>query len=139
MKISILILLCVLSGVLGRMGGSGRYPRQVRVIGIPLMLTIIAFFLGVHAWWALLLFCGLSIGAVSTYHDYLGADNFWVHGAALGLASFPLAVVTGHWWMLLLRVIVLAVWMGAWSLIWKNAVVEEYGRYFPLPVSMLLI
>ena len=139
LEIIISILACVPTAFLGRMGGSGRWPRQCRVVGIPLILTGLAYLHGVHSWWALIIFAGLSIGAISTYHDYIGHDNFFLHGACLGLASLPLTIITGHWLLLLIRVIACAVWMGVWSLIWTSDVVEESGRYAPLPLSILLV
>lgn len=143
MKILIILVCACISGVLGRMGGSGRYPRQCRVIGIPLLMAALAWILGVHSWW-LLLMIGAMIGAISTYWDFLAPeeqnrDNFFLHGFFIGLATFPIAIATGHWWMLLFRCLFLAVACGWWSAIMKWDVGEEFGRYFIVPFAFLLI
>jgi len=126
------------AGVLGRCGGSGNYPRQTRVVGIPLLMAGLAWILGIHSWWLLLMIPAM-IGAISTYHDYLGEDNFFVHGFVIGCATFPIALYNGHWWMLLFRCLLLAVACGGWSKVMKNPVVEEFGRYFILPLSLILL
>lgn len=140
-KILILFLLSGVSGVFGRMGGSGNYPRQVRVIGIPILLSVILWFLGVHNLIVLFLFCGLSIGAISTYWDFTfnKTDNFWIHGAFIGLASFPITIVNHNWELLLIRVLVIALYIGLVHLLVKNAVKEEFLRYMILPLTLLLV
>lgn len=140
-KLLILFLLGGLTGVAGRMGGSGNYPRQVRVIGIPILLSVILWFLGIHNLIALFIFCGLSIGAISTYYDTIfGYDNFWVHGFMLGLASLPITIlVTHNYGFLVARCLLLAVYMGVLHIYQTNAVKEEFLRYFILPISMWLI
>ena len=143
---NILLILCasLICAVLYRMGGSGNYPRQTRIIGVPFITYLLSFFLGVHSFWLFLAFV-LTIGAISTYWDFLWAkernfDNFWLHGWFIGLAAFPVALSTGHWWLFFIRCILLAVFMGIWShWIWKWDIAEETGRGFIVPATIWMI
>jgi hypothetical protein len=93
-----------------------------------------------HMLWALPLMVAATGGALSTYWDDLfGFDNFWFHGFVVGLASFPIAIITGHWWLFLGRAILLALWMGAWSAAISNADLEESGRYAPVGATLWLL
>ena len=137
--VSLATLLCA---ILYRMGGSGNYKRYFRVVFIPIILALLSFILGVKSLW-LLLMIPATIGAISTYWDEVpfnkGEDNFWMHGFFVGLAAFPIAIITGHWWLFIIRCLILAVWSGVWSLIWKWDVVEESGRLLPLVPTLLMI
>ena len=134
------LFVSIACAILYRMGGSGNYPRWTRVIMVPLATTLLAFLLGVHSWW-ILLSIPLTIGAISTYYDvlYKNFDNHWLHGLGIGLAAFPIAIVTGHWWLFAVRCILLAVLEGGWSAICKNGVVEENGRGFFIPATLWMI
>jgi hypothetical protein len=57
----------------------------------------------------------------------------------IGLSLAPIAWVTGHWLGFCLAVILSTLWMGFWSKILKWDVAEEFGRYFILPVVVLVI
>ena len=81
-----------------------------------------------------------TLGALSTYWDRLfGYDNFFFHGLVIGLASFPIAIVTGQWWMFAIRSLVLCLWMGIWSGITKDAGLEEAGRYSMIGLTVWMI
>lgn len=141
MKSILLTLLVSLAcAVMYRMGGSGNYPRQVRVVGVPFLTTLLAYLLGVHSWWLLLAFVAM-IGAISTYWDVIfnDWDNFWFHGFMLGVACFPIAIATGHWWLFGIRCVVLALFMGIWSYTWKWDIAEETGRGFIIPATLFMI
>jgi hypothetical protein len=139
-KIIIVIVFSVLSGVMGRMGGSGRFPRQVRVIGVPFIQTLLFFLFGVHAWWSLLISFGLTIAAISTYWDFLYKfDEFYTHGFFIGLSAFTIALVTGHWWLFAIRTIMLTVFIGVWSALISNTVWEESGRYTSIPLTAWMV
>jgi hypothetical protein len=127
-KLAIGILGIVASGILYRMGGSGNYPRQMRVIGCPTVLIALLWALfGFH--WVYLLTFGLSIGAISTYWDWLfGYDNFYAHGLGCGLAAAPLLYANVPVWIFLIRLIVCTVGMGVWSKLVKRDVPQEVGR-----------
>jgi len=142
-KLLFLLILCIFSGIAGRAGGSGRFNRLWRVIGVP-FLAIVAVWLcfGVRMayFWAYLLSFGLMAASVSTYWDFLfGYDEHFFHGFMIGLSLAPIAWVTGHWLGFCLAVILSTLWMGFWSKILKWDVAEEFGRYFILPVVVLVI
>jgi hypothetical protein len=79
------------------------------------------------------------IGAISTYHDYIGYDNFWLHGFVIGLATFPYAIASGHWWMFGVCVALYTVWMGFWSKVIDLDWLEEFGRYAIIPLGIYLL
>ena len=126
----LLALLSVIAAILYRMGGSGHYPRQARMVGVPLVTTLAVFFMGVSSPW-LVLCMGLSVGAISTYWDWTMKDksaNYFLHGFVYGLACLPLIACGVHWYAILIRSIVLAITMGVWCLIWQWDIAEETGR-----------
>lgn len=122
-----------------RIGQRWMWQSWVRDWLIAPLCALIAFWLGVHSWWLLL--CILATGgAISAYWDRLfGFDNFWFHGFVIGLAAFPIVLTTGHWWLFILRTLILAIWMGGWSAIFKNPHIEEAGRYFIVPSTLWMI
>lgn len=143
MKILLILILSVISAVFYRMGGSGRFHRLWRILGVP-ALTIVAvwacFGVKMAYWWVYLLSFGLMCAAISTYFDFLfGYDNFWFHGLMLGAAAFPIAYTTGHWLGFILRCAILSVFMGLWCKFWKWDIAEETGRGFACVVSVLLL
>ena len=151
MTIIISIIGGVLTALFGWMGGRGddyadyhHYPRWmfkswVRDWLIAMLCPLIAYLLGVHSWW-LVLCIPLIGGALSTYWDELfGFDNFWFHGFMVGVAAAPIAYATGHWALFLVRSLLLALWMGGWSAIWKDAHIEEAGRYFIVGSTIFMI
>jgi hypothetical protein len=138
MKILITIVLSVLAAILYRMGGSGRYPRQARMVGVPLVSILAMLVLGIHSWW-LLLCMGIMVGAISTYWDFInGSDSFWLHGLFVGLAMLPLIGVV-HWYAIIIRSLVLATFMGAWCKGWSWDIAEETGRGFSIVATMPLL
>lgn len=136
----IIILFSIACAVLGRAGGSGNYPRQVRVIGVPFLCTILAYILGCHNWLMLFLSMGLMIAAISTYWDFLfGYDNFWFHGFMIGVSAAPVAYASGYWLYFLLRVAVLTCFIGLWCKFVGWDVLEESGRYASLPATLWMV
>ena len=143
MGILITAALSVLAAAMYRMGGSGNYPKLWRKIVVP-VVTIMATWavLGVNlaSWWAYVLFFGLSVGAISSYHDYImGKDLFWLHGFILGLAGLPLLWVGVPWYAILARAVVLAVFMGVWCQVWEWDIAEETGRGFSIVATIPLL
>ena len=143
-KLLVLLLASCFSGVLYRMGGSGRYPRQVRVIGCPL-ISMGLLLTNIHpvnilGWLMFILSLGLSIGAISTYWDFLfnDEDNFFMHGFILGFALLPCMPFL-HWYSILFRAAILAIGMGFWSKWISKDVIEERGRGFILTATIPLL
>jgi len=150
-----LFLASCLSAVLYRMGGMGdegrkKFPNvpawffdsKARDIGCSLVTVGITGGLSLlpnSPWWAYLLSFLLLFGALTTYWDFLfGYDNFWMHGAMCGLAFAPFM-----WFdeplALGIRIAVLAILMGAWSAVVGKDWLEEGGRGFFLPITLVNI
>jgi len=125
------------------MGGSGNFPHQARVVGVPLlscgMLMLFDF-----RWW-IFLCIPLMIGAISTYWKKKGTDAKWwnwlLHGLGLCLAMLPYSIASGNWLGFALRLVVLPLVIVIWSEKIGNAVVEELGRgvTIMLTIPLLLI
>jgi len=146
MKIILLLMLAFGSGVLGRMGGSGRFNRLWRVVGVPILAIMavwLCFGVKMAFWWAYLLSFGLMAASVSSYWDFCpwnrGEDNFFQHGFMIGLSLAPIAWVTGHWLGFGLAVALSTLWMGIWSKWISYDVLEEFGRYFVVPLVVLVL
>jgi hypothetical protein len=103
------------------------------------LCALTAVLLGVHSW--IVIFSIPLIGAaLSTYWEPLfKRHNFWFHGFMVGVACFPIALVTGHWWMFVARSLLLALWMGGWSALISDADGEEAGRYFIMGSTLWMI
>jgi len=96
-KAPVIAIGAVIGGILYRMGGSGNYPRQVRIIGVSalsvLILAILKWEIGLWLCLAYFVSFGICIGALSTYWDFLfkDVDNFYMHGFMIGLSYIALA------------------------------------------------
>lgn len=155
MNYLLMLPFAILSGVFGRMGGSENYNSNWRDIGINLLHVIFLFFTVnwiAPVWlWLLIVYFGLFKASISTYWDFLfGFDNFWMHGFMLGLSAFVICFITGHWWLMLIRSIGLALFMGIWYLWhptkiklfginWNGAQIEEFGRYAVLTATLPMV
>lgn len=140
-KIFVWLLATLLCAGLYRAGGYGKpFKTWMRDWIIPVILyASIAFFcvpkhfLG----WIMLVLAILPTGAaLTTYWDKLfgGKDNFYMHGFMVGLGAFPLFWYGSHWYLILIRAIILAVFMGLLNFFankyqWKHSDwIEECGR-----------
>ena len=86
----IIFLLACISAYLYRLGGKESYNTKFRDLGVPVVATIALWLLGVKSW-LLILHFGLLFAALTTYYDSIfGKDNFYAHGAGIGLAVIPL-------------------------------------------------
>jgi len=136
----LVILNSILCAFLGRMGGSGNYPRQTRIIGIPFFCCLQAYLMGMHQIVPLIALFGLLVASVSTYWDFLlKEDNFFVHGFFIGLSLGSITYVTHQWWMLFIIIPVFTLWIGIWSEKVWNVVWEEAGRYWIIPIAIWLL
>lgn len=145
-----------MSGIFYRLtgwGGEGRealpwlpswfFGRQTRLMGCSALRVASVVILGIKApWYAHMLVFGLSVGALSTYWDFLfGYDNFWFHGIMIGIATLPYAILSPDvsyigWGM---QVCALSVFIGLWSKLWGWDVAEEAGRGASIPASTYLL
>jgi len=150
-----LFLLSCLSGVLYRLGGWGgegreKYPNvpgwvfdsKARDVGCSLVAVGTVGLLGLlppAPWWAYLLSFLLLFGALTTYWDFLfGYDNFYMHGAMCGLAFAPF-MWFGEPLELGIRILVLGTLMGVWSGIVGKDWLEEFGRGFFIPITLITL
>ena len=130
----ILLVACILSAILYRLGGMGGFKnaKLVRRLGCSLVFTLLVVILHHPAtlwgWLALLATWGLSYGALTTYLDNIfGYDNYWAAGLLCGLAGLPLLVFC-PWWIIGARLAINIVGQGFWSKIISWDIAEEAGR-----------
>jgi hypothetical protein len=140
MKIFIISLLAsILSGLFYRTGGSDKFPSWVRDwLVSPILCLVLAFLglvVGLWGWLALVLTLGLTGAAISSYHYFLPKpdhyNGFWyaLHGLVIGLAAFPVALVTHHWIGWGIRCLCLPIFMGVWyGAMKRNDFWHEFGR-----------
>jgi hypothetical protein len=152
-KLSILLALSVLSGILYRMGGSDSWNTKWRDMGCPTVAFIALWFLAgfkLSYWWAYLLSFGLMFGALTTYWNKKGAPerfiNFYLHGLGIALAMAPYAYVSHHWLGFGLRIALLPLLIALWATymnrpVWKFRadVVNEGGRGFWIQATLPLL
>lgn len=147
---SLLVLLSsVIAGILYRMGGSGNFPRQARMIGIPLLSIGLLWALAGWNWW-LLLCIPLMIGAISTYWKEKDTDatfiNYLFHGLGIAVAMLPYCIATHHYIGFIIRGLFLPLAVAFWAtkmnrriLCWEAAVVSEFGRGFLIAATMPIL
>ena len=135
-KLLIWLIATVICAVTYRLGGIGNPFRTwmrdwlIPPVAYGYLLTLIHP-VSLIGWLVLAPVILLTGGALTTYWDKLSSDgegNFWLHGFMVGIAAFPLIWMGVHWWMILARAIILAVFMGTWCKIFSNDWVEECGR-----------
>ena len=122
-QFSKLILLALVAGCYAFGGISGKWKRRylgsfILVLGF-ITYTLLA---GNFSWWILLCY-PLFLGAFSL--GYGGTDIFWKKvfkrgycGAAIALASLPLALVVGGmgmWWGQLVLMTGMMIWLGVFN------------------------
>jgi hypothetical protein len=156
LRIIALLALSVISGFFYRIGGSSKmdaeeeypwYPAwavngRVRDIGCAICAWLGLLALGFHAeWWVHLTSGIILIMANSTYYDKIfGYDNYFAHGAGIGLA-YILYAVKGvfKWKAFLIRATALAFFMGLWCHIFDKDTIQENGRGAIQPISLFLL
>ena len=137
------VLLSCLAGLWYRWGGTGGVwwkKSWVRDYLCPAVGFATLMIIGVKApWWVHLASYGLMVAALTTYMDGIfGYDNYWAHGALVGLAYLPYAIWAGAWLPFGIRVVVCCVGVGLWSELTKWDDLEESGRGFIINISNLL-
>jgi hypothetical protein len=141
----------VLSAILYRMGGAGKYGQwyapilntKWRDFGCPAVaLTIIGLTYSWH--WTMILSFPLMFGALTTYwkKSVTAKDKHWIyHGLGVSIALLPTAIHEGFWIGFLLRCLILPVSMMLVTKYLSNPVREELGRgaVIVLTLPLLLI
>ena len=134
------ILVSALSAVCYRLGGIGKpFSGKIRDWGCSgLVIWWSVLYLPRVDWWWYLISFLLMWPALTTYHDYLGHDNFYLHGFFVGLALLP--ITYPHLWLLcLVRAVVLGACMGLWCKVFSNDWVEELGRGVFIGLSLYIL
>ena len=137
-KIIASLVLALLSALFYRFGGIGKPFRSWHRDWICPAFSIATLLIWWHnaEWWKLAICSvatyGLMGAAFSTYWDWLfnGKDNFYVHGAFIGLAIAPFIWVGLAWWLVFIQVVATGAAMGIWCRVFGNDWVEECGRGF---------
>lgn len=142
LKIILTLIASIVSGVLGRMGGAAGYNTLYRDVGCSVICClVIGLWGGFH--WTLIFVFGLMWGALSTYFKKKGTNSKWYNwllvGLAFSLSCLPYIGAQNLWLGFGLRSLVLPLLVMGWCLIINNAVVEEFGRYALLILSIPLL
>ncbi len=123
MKIYAWLVFSLLSGGLCYLGGQkNKLWRRLGCSLTALALYIILAGFNLSFWYAYLLFIILNWIALSTYHDYVGYDCWWLTGLFYGLAAIPLLWCGVALWTIIGRAIFLA--LSIWWLRTKTGKVE---------------
>lgn len=141
-KVIILVVLSIISGILYRCGGSGHYPRWIRPVGVCSSMVLSMWLLG-YLNWILIPCFGLLFASLTTYFKEKGQDAKWWNWILVGLAiSFsmvPFVILTGHWMGLRVRTLILTILIVIWSEANGNATIEEFGRGFFINATLPLL
>jgi len=148
-QILITIGLTVASAAFYRMGGSGRFPRQVRLGGCATCMTVVAgIWLGWH--WIMVVSFGAMFGFLSTYWDFINRffktdeNEYWwnwaLHAFMVSLALIAIVFFGhGHWIGFGIRQVVATVLVTIWSQVVGWDVAEECGRGAILTATVPLL
>lgn len=137
LKALIVVIGAGIGGVLYRLGGSsaGTLWRDIGVSAVScLLLAILGVVQGFWQWLSLIPMFGLMWGALSTYRYFLKKPenykwyHYTMHGFFVAFAALPYAWASGHWFWFVIRCIICAAGVGAWSHFIKHDITEEVGR-----------
>ena len=147
-KMLAVIGLSLFAGILGRLGGAHGHNTKFRDLGLPACWVASLLVLRADCpWWGFLLAFGALFGACTTYYDELfGYDNLWFSGFIAGIAAFPVILFTGHWWLFIIRAVLLAIiwgslnrWLPERILLWRRDVAEEFLRYASVVATSFMV
>lgn len=141
-KIIITVIGVVASGILGRMGGASGFHTLFRDIGVSLVTCgLVGLWGGFH--WTLVLCFGAMWGSLATYFKKKGEPVRWYNwlicGLAYCLAFLPYVIAMGLWEGLGYRVACLPIAVMLWCVLIGNDVVEEFGRYALVALTIPLM
>ena len=152
-KYLVWIICIVLSGILYRLGGAGQLKKEdgwnfarrsfVRdwLIPIPVIITLWQLFGLDSRWYLYLILWGLMGLALSTYYDPIFKyDNFFAHGAGVGLSIFPLFWTGVYWQLILIYTTLMCLGMGIIShKLKKTPVFKELCRGFLIVLLLIIL
>ena len=144
----IVVAISVLSGILYRMGGSGRYNTKARDIGCAVCNAIsLGLLCGWH--WSLIPCTLMAFGAYTTYWDFVNkwfnvkdpdSEYWWnwaLHGFFLSLAYLWFLLLTNYLPGFIIRTLLTTVGVALWSQLIGKDVWEERGRGFIINITTL--
>lgn len=141
MKLLIIILLSILSGILYRLGG--RFQTKIRDIGVPIVATIALLYFGFKNPIGLFLHFGLLFGALTTYWKKKNEDAKWwnwlLTGLGYSLAALPIAWITKYWLGFGIRIVILSGLITLWSELVNQDWLEEGGRGILIIITLPLL
>ena len=148
-KLVIILGASILSGILYYIGGQGKIAHSKAVRRFGCSLLFLALFIALKGVSALqmayilpyTLTYILNAIALSTYHDYIGYDCWWLTGAGYGLAAIPLLWCGIALWAIIGRAIFLALtiwWLRSRT---GKVFIEEFfsGFLYCASIPILLI
>ena len=146
----IVLVATVLSAILYRLGGQGKEGNWLDILrntktrdwGCPLVCLIVVLLFGIKAsWWIhTIAFVGMWMGLTTYWDKIFGYDNFYFHGIGVALPYLIYGVVVGvNPFGLMIRIAVVALFMGIWCREFSNADIEEYGRGAIIATSLALL
>lgn len=163
----VILIASIVGAILYRLGGiGGKYFKSwMRDWLIPPLAYGLLFWLkqptNLLGWLMVLPAIALTGGALTTYWDdskdqtkdfiarminwMYPKDNLYLHGLFVGLGAFPLIWAGFAWWLILIRAVILALFMGGLNwLVHKYKIkysdwVEELGRGFAIVVTIPLL
>ena len=131
--------LSVCSALAYNLGGQGKKGnfldflrnKLTRRLGCALIQFIAIFFvLKISApFWVHFLNIGITYGALTSYWDFTGQDNHYLHAFGIALGLILYAYVGAISWLAFgVRSITMILAMGLWSKYWKVDFIEELFR-----------
>lgn len=141
MNIAVWLIISILSGILGRLGGSEYGNRLFRTLGIPFCCCALLSFYHWH--WSIIICFGSILGVTTTYWKSKNEPVRWInwlfYGLMEGVALLPYVFFVHDWIGFLIRIIVCAVLITAWDEFIGNDLEEEFGRYFIIAGTIPLL
>ena len=142
MNILCIVLAGIISGILYRIGGSGKFNTKIRDLGVPTIMIGYFILMG-HFHWSLLICFLLMFGSLTTYFKKKGTDAEWWNWLLVGLAysisMLPFVIANGNYIGFLERAAVVTIFTTLWSEFNGNAVQEELGRGFIITSTLCLL
>jgi len=132
-RLGIWLILCCLSAILYRMGGSREFNTKFRDVGVPLCVLGSVVLLG--EWhWSGIISAVLMFGAMTQYWKGDRGDCEWydwfITGLMYAVAWIPYCYYTGNSYGFAIYVIIISIGTTLWSEVNDSAVAEELGRGF---------
>ena len=156
--IFLILGLSIISGITGRMGGASKpFKTWMRDWLCPLIALVALWLLvgfNLSYWWAYLIAYILMGFSLTTYWDWIfKEDNLFFSGFMVGLSAMPFLWCSIALWAIIGRALILAIIWGCLNkylpsagvagdkriLFWRRDIVEEFVRYFSVPLTLIIM